>query len=77
MPGWASQLTPEEIALVVRYEREALGGGEPEPELVALTEAIAADAPETAEGADVAATLEESLQPGDGPGGTRPPPDGG
>src|SRR4051812_14197570 len=26
MPGWASQLTPEEIALVVRYEREVLSG---------------------------------------------------
>lgn len=38
MPGWAAQLTPLEIAEVVRYEREVLGGMEPEPELVAITE---------------------------------------
>jgi mono/diheme cytochrome c family protein len=38
MPGWSSQLTPLEIALVVRYEREVLSGLPPEPELVAITE---------------------------------------
>src|SRR3954469_20180871 len=38
MPGWASQLTPEEIALVVRYEREVLSGLPPDPDLVAITE---------------------------------------
>jgi mono/diheme cytochrome c family protein len=38
MPGWASQLTPLEIALVVRYEREVLSGLPPDPALVAITE---------------------------------------
>ena len=38
MPGWATQLTPLQIAEVVRYEREVLAGLPPEPELVAITE---------------------------------------
>ena len=38
MPAWASQLTPLQIAEVVRYEREVLSGLAPEPELVAITE---------------------------------------
>jgi mono/diheme cytochrome c family protein len=38
MPGWASQLTPLQIAEVVRYEREVLSGLPPEPDLVAITE---------------------------------------
>ncbi len=38
MPGQEGSLTEEEILLVVRYEREMLGGGEPEPDLVAATE---------------------------------------
>lgn len=43
MPGWSTEvtggtLTPLEIAMVVRYEREVLGGIAPEPELVAITE---------------------------------------
>jgi mono/diheme cytochrome c family protein len=38
MPAWASQLTPLQIAEVVRYEREVLSGLPPEPELVAITE---------------------------------------
>ncbi|MEY2438111.1 MAG: hypothetical protein QOF97_2947 [Acidimicrobiaceae bacterium] len=37
MPGFGSVLTDVEIADVVRYEREVLSGGQPEPELVALT----------------------------------------
>ena len=31
MPGFKDSLSPEEIAAVTRYEREVLGGGEPEP----------------------------------------------
>jgi mono/diheme cytochrome c family protein len=38
MPAWASQLTPLQIAQVVRYEREVLSGLPPEPDLVAITE---------------------------------------
>jgi mono/diheme cytochrome c family protein len=38
MPAWAGTLTPLQIAQVVRYEREVLGGLPPEPELVAITE---------------------------------------
>jgi mono/diheme cytochrome c family protein len=43
MPGWSKEVTggslsPLEIAMVVRYEREVLGGVPPEPELVAITE---------------------------------------
>ena len=45
MPAWSTELggtlTPLEIALVVRYEREVLGGLPPEPELVAITEETA------------------------------------
>ena len=37
MPGFAASLSEEQIALVVRYEREILGGGECEPELATLT----------------------------------------
>lgn len=37
MPAFGGSLSPEEIALVVRYEREILGGGECEPELAELT----------------------------------------
>jgi mono/diheme cytochrome c family protein len=38
MPAWAGTLTPLQIAEVVRYEREVLGGLPPEPDLVAITE---------------------------------------
>jgi mono/diheme cytochrome c family protein len=38
MPSFEGVLTEEEIALIVRYEREELGGGDPEPELVTMTE---------------------------------------
>jgi mono/diheme cytochrome c family protein len=38
MPAFGSVLSEEEIADVVRYEREVLSAGQPEPELVALTE---------------------------------------
>jgi mono/diheme cytochrome c family protein len=38
MPPWAAQLTPLQIAEVVRYEREVLSGLPPEPDLVAITE---------------------------------------
>jgi mono/diheme cytochrome c family protein len=38
MPAWHTQLTPLEIAEVVRYEREVLSGLAPEPDLVAVTE---------------------------------------
>ncbi len=45
MPGFgpdgSKALTCEQIALVVRYERETLGGGAPDEKLVALTEQIA------------------------------------
>jgi len=41
MPAWADTLTPGEIVLVVRYEREVLHGMEPDPELVALSELAA------------------------------------
>jgi len=37
MPAFGGSLTEEQIALVVRYEREILGGGECEPELAELT----------------------------------------
>jgi mono/diheme cytochrome c family protein len=37
MPAFGSTLTEAQIADVVRYEREVLSGGKPEPELVALT----------------------------------------
>lgn len=47
MPGFKDSLTPEEIAAVTRYEREVLGGGEPEPS--DGTEA-AAESPSAAEG---------------------------
>jgi mono/diheme cytochrome c family protein len=33
MPAFGTSLSPEEIAAVVRYEREVLSGAEPEPEL--------------------------------------------
>lgn len=46
MPGFgpegSSALSCEQIALVVRYEREVLGGGAPNADLVTLTEEIAA-----------------------------------
>jgi mono/diheme cytochrome c family protein len=38
MPAWAAQLTPLQIAEVVRYEREVLSGLPPDPDLVAITE---------------------------------------
>lgn len=38
MPSWGPQLTPLQIAQVVRYEREVLSGLPPDPELVAITE---------------------------------------
>jgi mono/diheme cytochrome c family protein len=38
MPPWATQLTPLQIAEVVRYEREVLSGLPPDPDLVAITE---------------------------------------
>jgi mono/diheme cytochrome c family protein len=38
MPSFAGTLTPMQIALVVRYEREVLGGLPPDPDLVAITE---------------------------------------
>jgi mono/diheme cytochrome c family protein len=38
MPAWTGQLTPLQIAEVVRYEREVLSGLAPEPDLVAITE---------------------------------------
>jgi mono/diheme cytochrome c family protein len=41
MPAWAGVLTDEQIILVVRYEREVLGGAEPEPELVTMSEEAA------------------------------------
>jgi mono/diheme cytochrome c family protein len=41
MPSFAGKLSDEEIELIVRYEREVLAGGDPEPELVALSEAAA------------------------------------
>ena len=47
MPGFKDSLSPEEIAAVARYEREVLGGGEPEPS--DGTEA-AAEGPSDAEG---------------------------
>ena len=37
MPGFEGSLSEEQIVLVVRYEREVLGGGECEPELAELT----------------------------------------
>jgi mono/diheme cytochrome c family protein len=37
MPAFGGSLTEEEIALIVRYEREVLGGGECEPALAELT----------------------------------------
>ena len=37
MPAFGSTLTDAQIADVVRYEREVLSGGKPDPELVALT----------------------------------------
>ncbi len=45
MPAWGEkeggELTDLEIAQVVRYEREVLGGGDPEPDLVAITDGTA------------------------------------
>lgn len=41
MPAFESQLTPQELVLVVRYEREELGGEAPEEELVTLSETAA------------------------------------
>lgn len=38
MPAWAGNLTPLQIAEVVRYEREVLAAIPPEPDLVAITE---------------------------------------
>jgi len=38
MPAWGKDLTPLQIAQVVRYEREVLAGLPPEPDLVAITE---------------------------------------
>lgn len=38
MPAWAGNLTPLQIAEVVRYEREVLAGIPAEPDLVAITE---------------------------------------
>ena len=38
MPAWANDLTPLQIAQVVRYEREVLAGIPAEPDLVAITE---------------------------------------
>ena len=67
-------LTDGEIALIVRYEREVLGGGDPEEDLVALTEAVAEESEVTLEGAPVEEILAEAAEPGDGPGGTSDPP---
>jgi mono/diheme cytochrome c family protein len=41
MPSFAGKLSDEEIALIVRYEREELAGGDPEPDLVTLSEEAA------------------------------------
>lgn len=76
MPGFGSSLSAEDIALIVRYEREELAGAEAEEDLVALTDAIAAGAAETAEGDSVEEILTEAQEPGDGAGGTREPEDG-
>ena len=38
MPGFEGSLSEEDIALVVRYEREELGGAECEPELATATD---------------------------------------
>ncbi|MGI8662808.1 MAG: c-type cytochrome [Acidimicrobiales bacterium] len=38
MPAFGGTLTDEEIALIVRYEREVLGHAAPEPDLVAISE---------------------------------------
>jgi mono/diheme cytochrome c family protein len=65
-PGSGSELTDDEILLVMRYEREVLGGGEPDPVLVQLTECAAA-------GQDLSSIL-DALQPGTGAGGTSEPP---
>jgi mono/diheme cytochrome c family protein len=44
MPGWIKQgLSEDQILLVVRYEREVLGGEEPNPELVTATEEAVAN----------------------------------
>lgn len=43
MPSWGEQLSEAEITLIVRYEREVLSGGDPEPELVTLTEQLAGE----------------------------------
>jgi mono/diheme cytochrome c family protein len=37
MPAFEERLSEEQLALVVRYEREVLGGAECEPELAELT----------------------------------------
>jgi mono/diheme cytochrome c family protein len=41
MPAFNGTLTDEEIALIVRYEREVLAGAPAEPDLVAITEGTA------------------------------------
>jgi mono/diheme cytochrome c family protein len=74
MPGFGGTLTPEQIALIVRYEREVLAGAEPDEELVALTDAIAAGETTTATGESVTEALDAAVAPGDGPGGTSEPP---
>ena len=43
MPAFAGTLTDEEIAAVVRYEREVLGGGEPEPSQGGAEESTGSD----------------------------------
>jgi mono/diheme cytochrome c family protein len=53
MPSFKDALTPDEVVLVVRYEREVLAGSPPDPGLVALSEKAAA-------GTDVSASLEKT-----------------
>ncbi|MGH9139377.1 MAG: c-type cytochrome, partial [Acidimicrobiales bacterium] len=76
MPAHES-LTLEELALIVRYEREMLGGVEPgeHEDLVALTDAIAVEESTAADGASVEETLAEAEEPGEGPGGTSEAPE--
>ncbi|MGH9184801.1 MAG: c-type cytochrome, partial [Acidimicrobiales bacterium] len=76
MPAHEGTLTAEEIALVVRYERETLAGLDPEeePDLVAITDAIGLGESTTADGENVEDVLTEAQEPGDGPGGTSEPP---
>ena len=65
MPNFDSSLTPQQIILVVRYEREVLAGAPADPALDALSETAA-------QGGDVSASLEK--QPSADP--TQPAPAG-